>query len=77
MDFKYKGPQMEYEKIMKDNIYQVLVQFFFIIKNWFAFIYSFNDKKNVKRKASTVESIETSGINTIFANLMQVKTKTK
>ena len=31
----------------------------------------------MKRKASTVESIENSGINTIFANLMQVKTKTK
>ena len=64
---------MEYEKIMKDNIYQVNN---FFIKNRFAFIYFFNDKKNMK-KASTVESIETSGINTIFANLMQVKTKTK
>ena len=31
----------------------------------------------MKRKASTVESIENSGINTIFANIMQVKTKTK
>jgi hypothetical protein len=31
----------------------------------------------MKRNASTVEIIETSGINTIFANLMQVKTKTK
>jgi hypothetical protein len=72
MDSKHKGPHLEFEKDKKTNSYQVS----FLLKNDLHLYILFNDKKNMKRKASIVESIESSGINTIFANLMQVKTKT-
>ena len=77
MDPVYNGPTFECDKIMKDRISQVTLATKDPPNRNSNRIMIPCHFQSIKRKESKQENSETSSINSIFANLMQVITNTK